>query len=312
MKKEEKILFPFKINSWQDWGKVYQNIGKFYNLIEEIFNRHGILVFEISSLTPGTHGVFLVNDKFVIKILAPKESGIDPVEEWKRELFGLVLAEEQKIPSPKILFKGEYQDQYLFYYLVLEYLPGRDAGKVLKKYGNIEKEKFVKNFKNYIKKLHVFTESPAVKVDLAKQIEENTRWKKLSLSLQKKAIEIAKRQEDGYVFVHGDLTGENIRIVSPDEIYFLDYADGLVAPLKYEWGPMIIELFSFDEVLMKGYFGEGFEEEGLIKEIAEGILIHDFGPDLLEKACVLVNEKVGEMKTVKDVEKVLLKNMKKA
>ena len=60
------------------------------------------------------------------------------------------------------------------------------------------------------------------------------------------------------VFVHGDLTGENVLLLPKREgttaagrLFVLDFGDCQLAPFYYEWPPLVWELFRWDSVMLK-------------------------------------------------------------
>ena len=67
--------FLEEINDWNSWGKVFQSIAAFENLIKKIFKKENLSCKEISRLTAGSNAVFKVGN-FVIKIFAPIEAGM--------------------------------------------------------------------------------------------------------------------------------------------------------------------------------------------------------------------------------------------
>ena len=93
--------------------------------------------------------------------------------------------------------------------------------------------------------------------------------------------------------MHGDLNSGNI-IFSGDEIYLIDFADAVYAPLVYEHGHIASELFEFDKGFLKGYFGE-YDIDDLLKTCLTALLIHDFGGDI-------VNDKIAKSTEIKSVD----------
>lgn len=69
-------IFTAGIDGWSSWGKIFQSIEAFEPLVKYIFNRHNLTFTEIEHCTPGTNAVFKVGN-YVVKIFAPKESGMD-------------------------------------------------------------------------------------------------------------------------------------------------------------------------------------------------------------------------------------------
>lgn len=84
------------------------------------------------------------------------------------------------------------------------------------------------------------------------------------------------------VFVHGDLCGDNILLTPEGELYIIDFADAVLAPKVYEHALVAVELFSLDPAFLLGYFGEISSDE-LLEICFSGLLIHDFGGDVVER-----------------------------
>ena len=78
--------FTETIQNWQDWAAVFQSISVFEPLIRAILQKEKLPLGKVTQLTPGTNAVFRV-EQLVIKIYAPKESGMDQTSDQKTELF---------------------------------------------------------------------------------------------------------------------------------------------------------------------------------------------------------------------------------
>lgn len=308
------MLFNSLVNGWQSWGKVFQNISAFSGLIEHIFARHQLSVKKIDPLTPGTHGVFLVNEKYVIKLFAPKESGLDPWVDFEKELLGMAWAEKCRVAASRVLFKGLVDDRYQFYYLVMDYIEGRDAGQVLFTLNTEQKTAFGKKLRQTTDSLFLNPGHRRLQVNIKEKVRKDTRWQGFSPAIKKAALteaEAVKLVKNAYV--HGDLTGENIRINDDQNFFIIDFADGLIAPQYYDWPPVVIELFSFDHQLLNGFFGVEYKKPAFVKVLAKGILIHDFGEDLLKTACKQIGllSEVKAVKSIADIEAILRENLLK-
>lgn len=68
------MYFSETVESWQDWGRIYQSIPAFEPLVKEIFRRESLPWEPLSPLTPGTNGVFRCGN-LVVKVFFPKEAG---------------------------------------------------------------------------------------------------------------------------------------------------------------------------------------------------------------------------------------------
>ena len=87
--------------------------------------------------------------------------------------------------------------------------------------------------------------------------------------------------ESQKVYCHGDLNSDNIFIGHNLELSIIDFADAISAPLEYEQALIACELFGFENPYMLGYFGDYATDE-MIELCMEGLLIHDFGSDILQ------------------------------
>eukprot|EP01084_Bolivina_argentea_P119290 211525_1 len=57
--------------SWNIWGNIFMKIEYFQKVIHAIVTKHRIKYESIQTGFPGTHAVFLLDDKYIIKIYAP-------------------------------------------------------------------------------------------------------------------------------------------------------------------------------------------------------------------------------------------------
>lgn len=96
------MFFAKTIENWTDWGAVYQDIPAFLPLTRAIFAKEGLPpIRETARLTPGTNAVFRADD-FVVKIFAPKESGLDAESDFQTEQAAIRRAESLGIATPKL------------------------------------------------------------------------------------------------------------------------------------------------------------------------------------------------------------------
>jgi len=64
----------------------------------------------------------------------------------------------------------------------------------------------------------------------------------------------------------------------------LDFADGTVAPRKYEFAPILFDLFDFDKLMIDEFIGSENSEE-FAGKCFYGILLHDFGIYFVKLIC---------------------------
>lgn len=275
--------FSEKIDGWDSWGRVFQSIPAFQKLIGRIFEKEGLPCGEISHLTPGTNAVFRVNT-YVVKIFAPAESGFDTADDYACEMLGMKRAMELGISIPHLVAASAVEDAYLFRYLIMDYINGVDAKDVLRHYTGAQKLDFARRLRQSTDRLHAPVEGfPSV--DVRERVQHNPRWDDLSPAVvsQLRAL-VRDAALPARVYVHGDITGENV-LISPDgTLYLIDFADGRIAPAAYELPPILFDLFDFDPLMMRGFMGRGNAAQ-FAQECFYGILLHEFGVYFVKLIC---------------------------
>lgn len=275
-------LFQPILNGWESWGRVFHDPAAFASLAREILRRQGLPFAPLQRMTPGTNGVFR-SGNLVVKIMAPKESGIDSVHDFAVERAMLGYAGKAGIPAPQLLAFGEITDRYRFDYLIMAYAEGKDARDVLPGYTLPEKMRLVDWLLDLFAKLHRPVKGLLPTLDLKENAKANPRLKNLPHSL---AAELVARAESLSwpmdVVLHGDITGENVRVCPDGSLMLIDFADSLIGPPFYELGSVVFELFGCDrEMARRLAEGLGMEMEGFIEAVLDAVALHDFGPDLL-------------------------------
>jgi Predicted choline kinase involved in LPS biosynthesis len=277
--------FDFDINNWKDWGKVFHSKEEFGKLIYHIFEIENMpKIKQISDLTPGTNAVFKVDDK-VVKIFVPDAAGYDSERDFAIESYGMKFAVAQGIPVPKLVADGIVRDKYNFRYMIMDYIEGHaftdefDASLTYEEKYNIGEK-----FADIKSKLNI----PCDKfcgIDIIERAVTNERWDKYPDSFNVERINYLKNYTiRNPVYVHGDINPDNIIFGDDGAMYLIDFADACIAPALYELAPLICEFFEFDSAYLDGYGNVSAED------LAESILIHDFGGDILANNCGLRKE----------------------
>jgi serine/threonine protein kinase len=306
-KKPGTSVFKDEISGWASWGRVFQSAAAFKPLIRRIYERHGLPLAEVERLTPGTNAVFKLGET-VIKIYAPKESG-NPQD--MRELLAMSRAEKAGVGVPGVLASGTVHDKYDFDYLVMEFARGREAGEILPNMGREERAGFCKELRKKLRALNVQTEVGNNPDELIRTIEENRRWDGFPPSLRREIISWARGLDrNEWVFVHGDLTGENLLIEKGGQIKIIDFGDCQLAPHYYEWPPIVAELFRWDEELIAQYFAQELENGTFFEYLTKGICLHDFGGGFLKEICRDLHIFPENVKTMDDLKGLLPRRLK--
>jgi len=274
-------FFTQHIKGWASWGRVYQNLPAWEPLIRHIFQKEGLPYKQPEYLTPGTNAVFRVGGH-VIKIYAPKESGIDSTADIETEAFAAEHAGKLGIPVPECAACGVLKDQYRFAYMIMKYIEGTEFTKAAPGFTEQEKISFGRRLRDITDQMNIPC-APFNSIDVIQDKGRYRRWDKYTDTFRAERLAyLAKTDFGERVFVHGDLCGDNILITGAGGIYIIDFADAVQAPILYEQALVASELFHFDKAYLQGYFGK-YDVHMLTELCFQGLLIHDFGGDIVEQ-----------------------------
>ncbi|GAV13173.1 aminoglycoside phosphotransferase family protein [Paenibacillus sp. NAIST15-1] len=279
--------FAKEIHNWDSWGAVYQSIEDFRQLIEVIYRKENLSGAEhIFQLTPGTNAVFRAGS-YVIKIFAPKESGANTDVDYQAEITAMERAIQQGIHAPNVIAASYIQDKYLFRYIIMDFIQGQEAGKVLSGWTLNQKEAFVKQLFANLDKLNTLPSEHVDASAIQQRVVRNTRWNFFSESIRAQIAEIVTQSSISQpVHVHGDITAENVMVDDGGQLFIIDFADSTIAPAEYEYPPILFSLFDFDAELIQLFMREiGCGREAFIDKVFLAILLHEFGFVFVKMIC---------------------------
>lgn len=293
-------LFKKDISSWEKWGKAFQDIEAFSLLIEHIFYKEGVPLLEIKNTSPGTNAVFECGN-YIIKIYAPKETGIAE-SEYRGELEALNRARMQGVSCPTIFACGQVTDKYDFDYLICEKVLGSEARFVLPNYSYDEKNDFVQKLNGILQKIN--TIAPISDANQKSVPYSNNRWDIFAPQIKNHVIEIIDgMQFSEMVYVHGDLTGENV-FINQNDLRIIDFGDARSAPIYYEYPPIVFELFNHNIDLIK-LFAQG--KDDFAENLFLATILHDYGAFFVRDICEnKLNVNPMELKSINTIKQYIL------
>ncbi|QVK18501.1 aminoglycoside phosphotransferase family protein [Mycoplasmatota bacterium] len=284
-------------------GGLFQSIEAFKDLINTIFkNEHLSTPKTITNLTPGTNAVFRVDD-YVIKLFAPKESGFITERDYKVELESLIWAKKCGVNCPTIVTTNVISDKYIFRYIIMEYIDGYEIGNKLKDYSEEKQILLAKEIRSITKKLNQIVDKSLFKKDIVHTVLHNKKWDKYQNRVKQQIFDhVQKLDFNNQVFVHGDLTKENVLINHDNQLVVIDFADSLLAPYYYEYSPILFDLFDFNPILIKSLFKD--VNPSTVDDIFNSLLVHEYGADfihLIYKRCYQSINQINDIKEIKSI-----------
>ena len=272
-------FFAEKIESRDDWFPVFQSVSAFEPLVGHIFERENLPFAGVEKLHPGTNAVFKVGE-YVVKIFAPPGLCQDFGTTIEVELFGMRLANARGVPSPRLVATGVVEDRYTFRYIVMEYIRGKMLSEVEGSLSFEDKVQIGKNVRKITDRLNVPCENFSP-FDVVEYAVENKEWEvegfPASFLEERLAFLKGFRVAEGEkVYCHGDFHEENILVDDKLNVFLVDFADAMYAPVEYEWVYIVSALFCFERPYMLGFFGK-YRAEDIVDLCMKWLPVHAWG-----------------------------------
>jgi tRNA A-37 threonylcarbamoyl transferase component Bud32 len=275
----QRDLFQFDIHDWETWGRVFRSTDLFTPLVKRIFAIEGLDFTELENCKPGTNGVFRVGD-YIAKVFVPLESGYDSEPDYRSELYALHRANSLGVSVPRLVANGAVQDRYLFRYLIMDYVAGETLGDIKSSLAPEHKVRIGESLRRIV---HCWA-TPCEDfngVDAIARTLASKRWIDASVSLRaEQQVLLSAMRLQPQVYVHGDLTEDNLIVTGGGAITVVDFADSLRAPAIYEDMTIICDAFSFDSHFLRGYYGNRSTEE-LADLCFKATLCHEYGYNVI-------------------------------
>jgi aminoglycoside phosphotransferase (APT) family kinase protein len=199
------------------------------------------------------------------------------------ELFGMRLANSQGVPAPKLIANGVVEDKYCFRYIIMEYINGKMLDEIEDGLSYEDKVVIGQNVRKITDKLNIPCEN-FTNIDFMQYAKGNRStmdWDKNGFpeSLQKERSDYLENlfiSKNEKVYCHGDFHCQNILVDDSLNVYIVDFADAMYAPVEYELVYVVSALFCFEEPYMTGYFGE-YKVDDIVDLCMTWLPIHAWG-----------------------------------
>lgn len=260
-----------------DWRRVFQDPEVFEPLIRSIWAQEGWTFPGLTPCPPGTNAVFSAGDK-VIKLFAPEEAGLDSRAEYQCEVLGLAGAHQLGVCAPRLLAAGEIANVNRFPYLIMERVDGVPLSACRDSLSPAQARAVGQALRVLTKELHRPWPDFPRRLDGSRHPE---RWAPFGSTLRAEREQLFRNQHpEDWVYLHNDLNPDNLLLDQGGRLWVLDFADGLLAPSEVEYALLLCDTFRFRSDFIEGFFGPA-DREALVHRCARGLLLHDFGGDLI-------------------------------
>lgn len=275
-------LFPYALDGWASWSRVFGSPECFTPLARCLFEREHLPFTALEPCRPGTNAVFR-SGAYIVKIYAPAEAGVDFRTDFETELSGLRNAAQNGIPVPEVVAVGAIEDRQLFRYLILRRIEGVPFGDIRDSLGIREKRNAAREIRSFVDRLHALP-PPEGKPEVRSAARSNERWRLFPEPFRREHADyLANLPALPRRFVHGDLTADNVLMTPERKLFLIDFADAVAAPPEYELPPIVCDLFAFEPPLLEAFFDQQSAEE-LAGQCVRGLLLHDFGANIIQDA----------------------------
>ncbi len=272
-------LFEHTITTLDEWAAIFQNAEAFMPLVRYILDRHGLPQTAIENTTPGSHAVFRAGD-YIVKIFAPDTFGWPCESDFLTEISTMQYANRLGIAVPELVAHGRIEDSYPVRYLIQTFVRGTEFGK--KELSPDEQCAVGKQLRRLCDKMNVPC-APFNDYDFLEGARTCPKWERFPESFRRERLEyLSTYSRDEAVYVHGDIHIDNAIYGEDGQVWILDFADSVSAPVEYEYAALFPGLFRLRSPYFDGFYGAGqWTAEGIADVLVCGLCIHKFGAEII-------------------------------
>lgn len=296
-----------RVDSWEDWTRIYNDVSVWQGLIDAICSREGISYRQLHPASDNTNAVFLLDRAFAVKIYSPFWNEY----EFERTLLE-ALKSHDEIPTPELVTCGHISDAdgTSWPYLITRYCPARSYSEIRQELTHDNAMALARQLGQIVRALHALDTS-----QLASAATERT-WNDVVFERRSAAVGelvaagvlnpgiqdsldmlldevIADAPSGERVVAHGDLGPDHVLCARTEGGWrieaLIDFGDAKIGVREYEWMPVWMGFCRRNPVLARGFL-DGYDP-GLLHDAAfpsravAWTLLHDFGTDELIRCC---------------------------
>jgi len=294
-------------DNWAEWGKMFTDATLWEPVVRRICQGTGVSTAEnVGAAYPGSSAVFIVDNEVVVKIFAPFLT-----HDYHQEVETYQLIDTRLDPyMPELLVHGMYPDKIDWYFLIMEFMPGRPIREVRVEIPLEENAAIAQELGLLIRRLHntPLDRASYIKTTTAdwfaflkerrqRCLEELRDKTDLPLSVLREifyllASDVMKPPKDFRPsLLNGDFTEDHLllekRLGQWRISGLIDWADSLVGAAEYEWVALWFGLCAQDVLMfrdiMKAYDAGLQLNLTFRKRMMAYTFIHRFGPELISE-----------------------------
>ena len=300
----KKYLLP-TVETKRDWSPIFTDVGVWEPVIREICSQEGLSFSQMQAGYPGTHAVFILDRKYVIKVYAPfwRDFHIEP------QVHSL-LSENSNLPLPGIVTTGVFMDRIEWPYLITEFVQGTAIWEARHRIDIPNLLEVAAELGQMIRTLH---QTDVTAIQSGAQWREN--WLELlqrrgaecitevrqKAILSQSALEqlqaflqrlTAALEDSSLTLVHGDLTEDNLLLKEGRGKWriagLIDFGDAKIGVREYKWPPLWFDLLHQDveamRIFLNAYDPSMAINQEFLQQCLAWTLLHDFGSDIIDAA----------------------------
>lgn len=295
------MLSSIRIDSWDDWTRVYNDVSVWHGLIDAICVQEGIGYRAIEAASANTNAVFLLDQAWALKIYSPFWDEFD----FERSLLE-GLGSQNEIPVPEVTGCGQIADGdgVDWSYLITRYCGGRPYSELRSELSDGEARLIATQLGGMARSLHELDVSRFAdaasegawsevvsqrrRAAAGELVDAGMLEPRVASSLEALLDEaMAADVVESRVVVHGDLGADHVLCALSEEGWrietLIDFGDAKIGVREYEWMPVWTGFCGRDPVLARAFL-DAYDpalahDSQFAQRAVAWSLLHDFGGD---------------------------------